>query len=498
MSYDGLGRLECTAVRMNSSGFSLLPPSACILGADGTQGQDRITRNEYDALNRITRVIRAYLTPLQQDYARYEYSSNGNQTAITDANSNRTERTFDGFDRLSRITFPSPTMAGQTNPADYEQYTYDANGNRTQLRKRDGQLINYSIDALNRVTLMDVGGAATAGDVYYGYDLRGLQTYARFASVGGEGVTELFDGFGRKTRSTTNLGGISRQLDYAWDEDGNRTSVTHPDGGFFTYEYDGLDRLIRVRESGAAELELITYDAQGRRQGLSRVGGVGASTSYAYDPISRPSALTHDLAGTASDLNFGFGYNAASQVTTRPITSNDAAYTYAPAGQPTVTYARNGLNQYATVAGVAYGYDPNGNLTSDGATTFGYDVGNRLITATGARNAALSYDPLGRLYQVSSAGVTTRFLYDGGALVAEYNATGTMLRRYGMRPVIVLQRFADRLAVGFRAHRFARVARSALMRSRSGSSALKSGPRHSSISSCRSCLGSATAARNSS
>ncbi|KAF0180233.1 MAG: putative wall-associated protein, partial [Caulobacteraceae bacterium] len=222
------------------------------------------------------------------------------------------------------------------------------------------------------------------------------------------------------------------------------------------------------------------------------------STSYAYDPISRPSALTHDLAGTASDLNFGFGYNAASQVTTRPITSNDAAYTYAPAGQPTVTYARNGLNQYATVAGVAYGYDPNGNLTSDGATTFGYDVGNRLITATGARNAALSYDPLGRLYQVSSAGVTTRFLYDGGALVAEYNATGTMLRRYGMRPVIVLQRFADRLAVGFRAHRFARVARSALMRSRSGSSALKSGPRHSSISSCRSCLGSATAARNSS
>ena len=57
-------------------------------------------------------------------------------------------------------------------------------------------------------------------------------------------------------------------------------------------------------------------------------------------------------------------------------------------------------------------------------------MGNRLITATGARNAALSYDPLGRLYQVSSAGVTTRFLYDGDALVAEYNATGTMLRRY--------------------------------------------------------------------
>lgn len=59
-----------------------------------------------------------------------------------------------------------------------------------------------------------------------------------------------------------------------------------------------------------------------------------------------------------------------------------------------------------------------------------YAVGNRLRTATGARNATLSYDPLGRLYQVSGAGVTTRFLYDGDALVAEYDAAGAVLRRY--------------------------------------------------------------------
>ena len=49
----------------------------------------------------------------------------------------------------------------------------------------------------------------------------------------------------------------------------------------------------------------------------------------------------------------------------------------------------------------------------------------------GARNAALSYDPLGRLWQVSGGpSGTTRFVYDGHALVAEYDQWGNMLKRY--------------------------------------------------------------------
>jgi RHS repeat-associated protein len=50
-----------------------------------------------------------------------------------------------------------------------------------------------------------------------------------------------------------------------------------------------------------------------------------------------------------------------------------------------------------------------------------------ISTSTGA---TLSYDPLGRPFQVTGSGNTTRFLYDGDALVAEYNASGTMLRRH--------------------------------------------------------------------
>ncbi len=41
----------------------------------------------------------------------------------------------------------------------------------------------------------------------------------------------------------------------------------------------------------------------------------------------------------------------------------------------------------------------------------------------------MRYDPLGRLYEVTGS-ATTRFLYDGDNLVAEYDGAGNLLRRY--------------------------------------------------------------------
>ncbi|MES1158347.1 MAG: RHS repeat-associated core domain-containing protein [Terricaulis silvestris] len=85
----------------------------------------------------------------------------------------------------------------------------------------------------------------------------------------------------------------------------------------------------------------------------------------------------------------------------------------------------------ASVASVSFAYDSNGNLTSDGSNTYGYDAENRLISTSGAHSATLIYDPLGRLFEIDSGGAQTQFLYDGDELVAEYNAlTGVLLRRY--------------------------------------------------------------------
>ncbi len=76
------------------------------------------------------------------------------------------------------------------------------------------------------------------------------------------------------------------------------------------------------------------------------------------------------------------------------------------------------------------GYDCRGNLAFDGVRSFTYDEENHLVGESGPATAALSYDPLGRLCQTVINGTTTNFLYSGAALVAEYDGSWTLLRRY--------------------------------------------------------------------
>ena len=341
-SHDAVGRLECTAIRMNPAVYGALPASACVLGTAGAQGQDRITKNVYDAAGRLLKVQKAYgvttangfPVTLQQDYATYTYSLNGKQTSVIDANGNKATMTYDGFDRqiawyvslkgewdgdgsctIGTIT----TVNGVTGPSeargandDCEKYAYDANGNRAKLMKRDGQVIRYNYDALNRVTLKDIPGGTTK-DVYYGYDLHGLQTYARFEAANGDGINTVYDGFGRVTSSTSTMGGVSRTLGYQYDPNGNRTRVTHPDGTFFTYEYDGLNRPLGVRENGTT---VVATMAGTRKAPLGETRGV-VNTTYGYDAISRLTSIADDLAGTANDLTTSFGYNPANQIVSR-------------------------------------------------------------------------------------------------------------------------------------------------------------------------------------
>ncbi len=54
------------------------------------------------------------------------------------------------------------------------------------------------------------------------------------------------------------------------------------------------------------------------------------------------------------------------------------------------------------------------------------------MRTAGASNGVIVYDPLGRIFQYAGTvgGTTLTFLYDGDALVAEYDGAGTRLRAY--------------------------------------------------------------------
>ncbi|PNG47351.1 hypothetical protein WDL1CHR_05676 [Variovorax sp. WDL1] len=48
-------------------------------------------------------------------------------------------------------------------------------------------------------------------------------------------------------------------------------------------------------------------------------------------------------------------------------------YQWSGATPGTKSYTSNGLNQYTAAGGAAHAYDANGNLTSDGTWSYGYD-----------------------------------------------------------------------------------------------------------------------------
>jgi RHS repeat-associated protein len=213
-------------------------------------------------------------------------------------------------------------------------------------------------------------------------------------------------------------------VSYQYDAKGNRTRVMLPDGNYTNYTYDGLDRPLTILRSGSATVASYTYNAAGQRSGFN--GGV--STAYGYDGIGRVTSIGNTLANTAYNNNYGFVYNPASQIT--QLSNSNNAFAFAGTYDVNRNYSVNGLNQYTAAGPAAFSYDANGNLTGNGSATFLYDIENRLVSAGGDRNVALRYDPLGRLYETVGAEGTTRFLYDGDALVGEYDAGGNLLRRY--------------------------------------------------------------------
>jgi RHS repeat-associated protein len=361
------------------------------------------------------------------------YTANGLVQALTDGEDNRTSYVYDGFDRLSQTQYPSPAKgSGTSNPADFEQLTYDADSDVTQRRVRSGAVIGYSYDNLDRMT--HKGGPLADRD--YTYDNLGRMLSAKF-STGGQGVTDTYDALSRLTSSSSDMGGTARAMSYEYDPAGQRTKLTYPDGYYLNYDHLVTGEVSAVRENGATSgigvLATYAFDNLGNRASVTFSNGT--KRTYGYDPVSRLTTLTNDLAGTANDLTHTLGYNPGSQITSLARSNDAYAFPTSQIGNVNRPYSSNGLNQYMTAGPASFTYDANGNLTSDGTNTFGYDIENELTSATeGGVTASLSYDPLGRLWDVAKGSSDARFFYDGSDMIVHYDSAGTVQYRYVFGP----------------------------------------------------------------
>ncbi len=429
-SYDVEGRIDCVAQRMNAAVYGSLP-TACSHSTAGSFGPDRIVKTIYAANGDVLKLQSGYGTALQRDERTMTYLAPGLVGTIKDAANNLTTNEYDGFNRLKKMRYPVATVgANSSSTTDYEQLTYDAAGNITSERRRDGLIVANTIDNLNRVRVKDLPG--TEPDVTNSYDnLDHLISASSSAGV----VSWTYDALGRVTAETQPNGVVS----YAYNAAGQRTQLTYPGAGFSTnyqYQNDGQLKLIGLNgaTTGSDVLATFYYGQLGHRTSACRSVGTsaactgGARTVFGYDALWRLGGFSHDLVTGAStyDVSKTFTYTPASQLLTR--TSSNAAYEWPTAQSFTEGYAVNGLNQYTSVAGSALAYDGRGNTTNDTTKTYAYDSSNRLTSSS--NGAAAVYDPTGRLLSISQGGATTKFLYDGTRLIAEYNGAGALQRRY--------------------------------------------------------------------
>ncbi|MBA3810569.1 MAG: RHS repeat-associated core domain-containing protein [Caulobacteraceae bacterium] len=422
--YDVANRPTCVANRMNAAAFSSPPGSACTLGAAGADGPDRITLNTYDDANRLTQVTGSYGVPNEQQNERtLTYSANGNLATVADAKGNLTTQTYDGFDRLSKVQYPTPSNGSVSSTTDYELYSYDANSRLKQDRRRDATTVTLVYDALGRTsTVTPSSGSPPA--LSYAYDNLGRLVSS---SQGGETLNYVHDALGRVTSEA----GAYGTFGYKYDLAGNLIKLTWPDGFYVDYLHDWTGEVTAIEEKGATSgvglLATYGYNDLGQRRLVNR--GNGVATAYGFDAAWRLSRLAHGFPSpnTGANQTLTFTYSAADQIKTRVATN--AAYAFTGPFPPTQTSTINGQNQVTASGAAFFSYgDLRGNLTSDGADTYVYDAKNNLISVGAA--ATLRSDPAGRLMEVTdlSGGAPTTasrwFRYGGSGLLAEYGTVG--------------------------------------------------------------------------
>src|SRR6185437_6223361 len=204
-----------------------------------------------------------------------------------------------------------------------------------------------------------------------------------------------------------------------------------------SYGYNLAGRLTKVNDTSAA---------------ISAAAPPGGSpvqyaASFGYDAMNRPTGVSWSPAPTsaapaASSVTFGHSYNKANQRIGQSVSDN-SWINYPTATASTVSYTANALNQYTAVGAVNPTYDGNGNLTSDGTFTLGYDAENRLISASGAgTTATYAFDAQGQRKSKMVNGATTVFVTDAdNREVLEYDGASGAIQRwyaYGLGPNDVL------------------------------------------------------------
>jgi RHS repeat-associated protein len=392
----------------------------------------------YDAMNRVLTS-----TDALGQTTTFTYHPDDSLASLTDARGSAYTFVVDNLSRRTRMNYPGGS---------FETWTYDGNSNMTQYRTRSGVTMSCTIDNRNRDTFCNWSDSTP--DVTKTYDAAG-----RVLSISNSVAASTFsyDTANQMLSESITISGLTgaKTVAYTYDVDGNRASLTDPNGSVIAYSYTGRNQVASIVADGPPPLANFTYDAAGNR--LTRALENGITSTYAYDDDGQLTSLAH---GTVETIAYTydnmhrrtgetrssapartFGYDLTGQLTAVNQSTGNATFAYDAVGNRTTvtgasgtgSYTANNLNQYTTAGSVGgFTYDANGNLASGGGVSYTHNGNSRMVSAAGPGSATASFgrDARNRDVKRTIDGVTTYLIYDGWNLVAEYDAAGVLTTQY--------------------------------------------------------------------
>jgi YD repeat-containing protein len=439
------------------------------------------TVTETDALGRALRV-----TDAAGDKVEYEYFENGNKKSETttelrpDGGTDTYVITYDYDDqnRLIHVNDVSdPQHALTTN------YGYDPRGLKTSETDAEGHATSYSYNVNGERTQVNLPEGITTS---FSYDDAGRLHVITDAK--NHTTTYDFDSNGRPLSAKWNDG---RQIVRGYDDNDNLTSITDPNGTVTIQTFDDDDRLVRKnfqRGQGieGPDHEAFTLDDLDRM--VSAENGAN-TTTFTYDSLDRTLSETlttangsfpvwhdYDLAGNPTRLTYPSGRRvtydidplnriaavregglpiasyafAGSRISTKSLANNlVSTFSYDPNRR--ITEIAQGIASQTPIEDLTYGWTPTrrktfaGRLSLGLANSFTYDRALRLtqekiglplgnLNGTPAATTGYTLDPVDNFSAItdSRAGSTSVTTDDRNRITAigaqsyTYNPAGSL------------------------------------------------------------------------
>jgi|GEM_PF-1022227 len=276
--------------------------------------ENQRTQYTFDALNRMATVTACTDEPCSQgEVTTYHYNEVGSRSRVDHANASYTEYHYDTRNRLTTLLTAVP---GQVLPelVHHQVFTLGAAGHRQKLVEDDDRVVEYSYDALYRLTEEQVTDPRGNRITTYTYDATGNRLSRTVTcdpqcsrEIEAGVTTYVYDANDRLLEES----GPDGVTTYSYDENGNTLQKSAPDGTV-DYTYNTEDRLTQA--SGALESGIATeysYDAQGIRQ---RQTVDGITSRFLVDPTHQYAQVLEELdAAGNSTVTYVIGHERIRQ-----------------------------------------------------------------------------------------------------------------------------------------------------------------------------------------